>query len=204
LAADYAGLRDAKELDEAAQRRAALEASEPYQREHASRLERDRRDRDYLEKVPAILHRAAPELRPDALSELLTELKIPELKQQAKAADPQERLAAERLLYAVYIQTGLYLPRELSERKQYDRALFYLQIAGEIDPDVPHIPFRMAAVWARKGNRRKALDELALAVHKGWSDLVTLESEEAFGPLRQNEEYKKIVAELLRRQHQPQ
>jgi tetratricopeptide (TPR) repeat protein len=200
---DYAGLRAAKDLDEAARRRAALEASETYQREHKVRQDRDRQDREYLERVPGILHGAKSELRPDAVSELLTELKVPELKRQAKSADVQERLAAERLLYAVYIQTGLYLPRELSERKQYDRALFFLQIAAEIDPDVPHIPFRMATAWAQKGNRRKALDELALAVQKGWSDVVALESERAFDPLRQNEEYRKIVAEMLRRRKPP-
>jgi hypothetical protein len=201
LLTDYAGLRDAKDLAEAERHRSALAASEPFQRELRARQERDRRDREYLEKVPEILHGARTDLRPDAVTELLTALRVPELKRQAaSAADPQERLSAERLLYAVTIQAGLYMPQELSELKQYDRALFYLQIAEEIEPGVPHIPFRMATTWAKKGNRRRALAELAVAVDEGWTDLVALESERAFDPLRQNDVYKKIVAELLRRQ----
>lgn len=213
LAADYAGLRDARDLDEVARRRAALEASEAFQSESRTRRERDRRDREYLEKVPRILAAAAPETSPDSptpsvvqgfsqsLAQTVAELAIPELKRRTKAAaDPQEKLAAERLLNAVYIQTGLHLPWEAAERKQYDRAVFYLQIAGEIEPDVPQIPFRLAVTWAQKGNRPKALEALAVAVQKGWTDLVALESERSFDPLRRSDEYKRIVAEMLRRQ----
>jgi predicted esterase len=195
LAADFAGLRDAKDLDEAAHRRAALESSEAFQRESKARQERDRRDREYLEKVPSILASA------DSPVQALADLTIPELKRRAgTATDPEEKLSAERLLNAVYIQAGFHLPREAAERQQLDRAIFDLQIAGEIEPEVPHVPFRLAVAWAQKGNRPKALESLALAVQKGWTDLVALESERAFDPLRQTEEYKRIVAELLRRQ----
>ena len=202
LAADFAGLADAKSLEEAARRRAALQATEAFQRQRAEQQERDRRDRDYLEKVPRILAAANPEVRADSLGHALAELAIPELKRRATSAtiDPEERLAAERLLSAVSIQTGLHLPLEAAERKQYDRAIFDLQIAAEIDPQVPRIPFRLAVTWAQKGDRRKALDALALAVEKGWTDLVALESERAFDPLRQSDEYKTIVSALLRRQ----
>ena len=201
LAADFAGLADAKSLEDAARRRAALQATEAFQRQRAEQQERDRRDRDYLEKVPRILAAANPEVRADSLGHALADLAIPELKRRATSAvDPEERLAAERLLSAVSIQTGLHLPLEAAERKQYDRAIFDLQIAAEIDPQVPRIPFRLAVTWAQKGDRRKALDALALAVEKGWTDLVALESERAFDPLRQSDEYKTIVTALLRRQ----
>jgi len=201
LAADFAGLREARELDEIAQRRAALEASEAFQSDSKARMERDRHDREYLEKVPRILSPAPGDKSAQSLAQTVAELQIQELRQRAKTApDPEERLAAERLLNAVYIQTGLHLPYEAAERKQYDRAVFYLLIASEIDPDVPHIPFRMAVVWAQQGNRPKALELLAEAVRKGWTDLVALESERSFDPFRQTEGYKRVVAELLRRQ----
>ena len=64
---------------------------------------------------------------------------------------------------------------------------------------MPHVPFRLATAWAQKGDRAKALDYLALAVAKGWTDLVALEGERAFDPLRGSDEYRKIVGELLRR-----
>jgi tetratricopeptide (TPR) repeat protein len=201
LAADFAGLREARDLDEIALRRAALQTSEAFQNESKVRMESDRRDREYLEKVPLILAAAPNDGSPQSLAQTVAELAIPELKRRAKtAADPEDKLAAERLLNAVYIQTGLHLPREAAERKQYDRAIFYLRIAGEIDPDVPHIPFRMAVAWAQQGNRPKALELLTEAVRKGWTDLVALESERSFDPFRRTEGYKRIVAELLRRQ----
>jgi hypothetical protein len=204
LAADFAGLRPAPDLDAIAHRRAELATSAAFQSETRTQQERDRRDREYLEKVPRILAAAAAapaDGSPQSLAQTVAELMIPELKQRLKAAaDPEEKLAAERLLNAVYIQTGLHLPHEAAERKQYDRAVFYLQIAGEIDPDGPQVPFRLAVVWALMGNRPMALETLAAAVHKGWTDLVALESERAFDPLRRTEGYKQIVAELLRRQ----
>jgi phospholipase/carboxylesterase len=201
LAADFAGLRAPGDLEDVARDRAALEASEAFQRQRKARQERDARDRAYLEEVPRILAAVPAEPRPDSLGAVIAELRIPELTRRAKAAsDPEEKLAAERLLHAVSIQAGFHLPREVLERRQYDRAIFYLQVAGAIDPETPLIPFRLAAVWAQKGSRQKALEALALAVEKGWTDLVALETERAFDPLRQGDEYRKIVAEMLRRQ----
>ena len=200
LASDFTGLQDAKDLDEAAHRQASLEASATIQLERQARAERDRRDRDYLERVPKILA-AAPETHPDSLRQALAELAIPELKHRALSApDPEERLSAERLLSAVYVQAALHLPQEAAEHKQYDRAIFDLQIAGEIDPDLPQVPFRLAVTWAQKGDHRRALDALALAVEKGWTDLLALESERALDPLRQSTEYRTIVAAMMRRQ----
>ncbi|HEX7186382.1 MAG TPA: hypothetical protein VF756_31460 [Thermoanaerobaculia bacterium] len=201
LAADFKGLRKPEEMAEVERKLAEMKASKALQQEIKEREARDRRDREYLEKVPRIFDAAPAEIRPDSVSQILSDLKIPELKKRAQSdPDPDERLSAERLLYAVYIQTGLYLPREYSRRQQYDRAIFLLQVAAEIDPDVPHIPFRLATAYANKGNRKKALDYLALSVDKGWTDLVALEGERAFDPLRQSEEYKTIVAQLLRKQ----
>ncbi|HEX3532078.1 MAG TPA: hypothetical protein VH988_33890 [Thermoanaerobaculia bacterium] len=200
LAADFAGLREAKDLDDAAHRRAALEASAAFQRERQARAERDSRDREYLERVPKILAAESPETHEDSLSQALSALSIADLKHRAlTAADPEERLSAERLLSAVYVQAALHLPQEAAERKQYDRAIFDLEIAGEIDPDLPQVPFRLAVTWAQKGDRKKALDALALAVEKGWSDLLTTESERALDPIRQCEEYKTIIGQMMRR-----
>ncbi len=203
LAADYTGLRSTEEMKEVESRIAALRDSEALRGNLTAREARDRRDREYLERIPRLFEQVPSEIGPDSVSQMLTDLKIPDLKKKAESSpDPAERLAAERLLYAVYIQTGLYLPREHSQRKQYDRAIFFLQVAATIDPDVPHIPYRLASTWAQKGNPRRALDYLALAVDKGWTDLVMLEGDRTFDTLRQTEDYKKIVDEILRRQQQ--
>src|SRR5215210_2147517 len=198
LARDFGGLRDTADAVKAAAR---LKASEAFQREREVRLARDQRDREYLERVPRLFKEAPGQPTPDHVSQLIADLKIPELKKRAKSdPDPEERLSAERVLYAVYIQTGLYLPREYSSLGQFDRAILFLQVAEEIDPDVPNIPYRLATAYARKGNRRRALDYLETSVRKGWTDLDTLESERAFDPFRKSEQFRRIVNQIRQRQ----
>ena len=201
LVRDFTGLRDVKETAEAVAR---LAASEAYRRQREARLVRDRRDREYLEMVPRIFKDAPGEATPDHISQLLADLKIPALKKKA-ASDPasEERLSAERVLYAVYIQTGLYLPREYSSLGQLDRAILFLQVAAEIDPDVSSIPYRLAKAYAQKGNHRRALDYLEISAQKGWSDPEALETERTFDPLRNKEQFQRIVQQVRQRKVEP-
>jgi predicted esterase len=197
LAADFAGLRNTAEAERQV---AALRSNEALRRDLAAREARDRRDRDLLLTAPRIFAGATPDLSPDNLGRVLSDLKIPELKKKAQSADdPEEKLAAERVLYALALQTGLYLPREHSARKDYDRAIFFLRIGGEIYPDNERIPYRLAVAYAHKGNRKQALAHLRRAVEMGWNELAELEAEEAFAPLRQSEEYRKLVEDLRQR-----
>jgi tetratricopeptide (TPR) repeat protein len=191
-AADFEGLRDAA----AAKEKAAAIAGEAFRRELEQRNERDRRDREYLERAPRLFNAVGPELRPDSVSQLLADLQIPDLKRKARSQDPEERLSAERVLYADYIQTGLYLPRTFMEKKQWDRAIFFLQVAGEIDPESRRIPYRLATAYAGKNNRKKALESLKKALDMNGTDLEEIESDPALAPLRGDAEYKKLVAEL--------
>ncbi len=192
-AADFEGLRDASAAKEKA---AAIEAGEGFRRELERRAERDRRDREYLERAPRLFNAVGPELRPDSVSQLLSDLQIPDLKRKAKSQDPEERLSAERVLYTVYIQTGLYLPRTFMEAKQWDRAILFLQVAAEIDPESPRIPYRLATAYAGKGNRKKALESLRKAVEMKGTKLAEIESDPALAPLREDAEYKRLVAEM--------
>lgn len=188
--ATFAGLRD---VSEAAKKTEELAATEALRRDLKEREARDRRDREYLERAPRVFNGVPTELRPDTLSTLLSELQIPDLRRKAKSQDAEERLSAERLLYAVYIQTGLYLPRSLMERKQYDRAILFLQAAGEIQPDSPRIPYRLATAWAGKGNRKKALESLKKALEMKGTDREEIESDPALSALREDPEYRKMV-----------
>jgi tetratricopeptide (TPR) repeat protein len=194
-AADFAGLRDAA----AANRKAtALAAGEELRRDLQRRAERDRRDREYLERAPRLFNADGSEVGPDSVSQLLSGLQVPDLKRQAKAQDPEERLSAQRLLYAVYIQTGLYLPRTFMERKQWDRAVLFLQVAAEIDPESPRIPYRLATAYAGKGNRKKAFESLRKALAMKGTDRAEIEKDPAFAELRRDPEYQKLIEALDR------
>lgn len=191
------GIEDIREADRAS---AGLAASESFRRQREARLARDRRDRDYLAQVPRLFQSVPRQAGPERSGELLAALKIPELQRRAKSdPDPEERTAAQRLLGAVYVQTGIVLPREYVSQGQYDRAILFLQVASEIDPEVAFIPYRLAATYARMGNRRRALDYLEISARKGWNDLEALEHERAFDPLRKTDEYQRIVSQIRQR-----
>ncbi len=192
-AADFDGLRD---VGAAKEKALALEAGEAFRRDRERRNERDRRDREYLERAPRLFSAVGPEARPDSVSQLLSELGIPDLKRKAKSQDTEERLSAERLLYAVYIQTGLYLPRTFMERKQWDRAILFLEVAAEINPESPRIPYRLATAYAGKGNRKKAIAALKKAVEMKGTGLAEIESDAALNGLRQDPEYARLIADL--------
>jgi tetratricopeptide (TPR) repeat protein len=199
MARDYAGLRDVSHVSDAEKQAAALAADPAFQRARKEREARDRRDREYLERAPRVFNAVPAETGPDSVSQLLADLQIPDLKKKEKSADPEERLSAARLLYAVYIQTGLYLPRTYMERKQWDRAILFLEVAAEVDPDSPRIPYRLATAWAGQGNRKKALEALQRAVEKGGTGLAEIEKDPALEPLRQDAGYRELVAALKRK-----
>jgi tetratricopeptide (TPR) repeat protein len=86
-----------------------------------------------------------------------------------------------------------------TEQGQHDRAIFVLSIAAEIVPDSPDVWFELAAANARKGSKKKAIENLRKAVEKGWTDLARLESEAAFAPLRKDKGYQEVVAEIRKK-----
>lgn len=187
------------EIEAARARVAALEADPSFARERKERASRDARDRVYLEDVPRRFALFVPDSSPERWSEALAALGIPDLQTVARtAADPEERRSAERRLYAVYIQTGLYLPRLLSGRAAYGPAIFFLEIARAIRPDVPHIAFRLAVAYAGRGNPKKAIEELERAAALGWDDRAAIENEKAFAPLRKDPRFAAVVARTVR------
>jgi tetratricopeptide (TPR) repeat protein len=180
MARDFADLADVARAQERAGR---IEQDPSFQRQSKARRARDRRDREFLLRAPRIFSAAGPEIRPDTKSQLLADLKIPDWKKRAKSDDPDERLAAERVLYALYIQLAYYLPLDLIESKQWDRAILYLDVAAEIDPDSPRIPYRRATAYAGKGNKKQALAELEKALKLGGTDRAEIAADPAFAGL---------------------
>jgi hypothetical protein len=194
MAADYAGLRD---VAEATREAAALAASPACQKELRERDERDHRDKGLLAWAPAILARANPDNEPVTVAQIAAELKIPELKKRAESADLEESLSAKRILNTYLGQTMFYLPQSFLEKKEYDRAVFMLSVGAEIRPEDPDPWVEIAAIHARKGKagRKKALEALRTAADKGLADPAELERD-AFADLRQDEEFRRIVARV--------
>src|SRR5262245_63889752 len=198
MATDYAGLR---EVPEAEREAAALAASPACQKELREREARDRRDQEILAEAPGILAHANPGNAPVTVSQIAAALKIPELKKRAESADVEESLAAKRLLNMYLGQLTFYQPQALVAKKQYDRAIFMISVGAEILPEDPGPWVAIASLYARKGKagHKKALEALRVAAEKGFADAQALESEPAFAELRQEPEFRAIVARMAAR-----
>ncbi len=192
MAEDFRGLVDGEALNEVAVQVSRIAASDAFKKERKLRQERNLRDKQYLAAAPKAMNTAD-------LAQAIKDLKIQELKKQAASADPGESLSAKRLLNTLMGQTTFYLPRMFTEQGNHDRAVFVLSIAAEISPDSPGVWYEIAAAHARKGSKKKALENLRKAVGKGWADLPSLEAEAAFASLRQEKGYRELVAEIAKK-----
>ena len=76
-----------------------------------------------------------------------------------------------------------------------------IELGAEIRPEDPDLWVEMASLYARKGKsgHKKALECLRAAVDKGFSDPKALESEAAFASLREEPEFREIVARMAAR-----
>ena len=194
LASDFEGLRD---TGEAVKKVAELGASPVLQKDLAARKERSRRDKELLEKARTILASAVtPTGEPMTVAQTVAALKLPEIRKRRESPDPEERRSAQRILNTLGGQTSFYLPKSFIDQKQWDRAAFVLSVAAEIQPESSSIWISRAGVYARKGDRKKALADLRRAVDAGWTDGDLIEKYEALAPLREEEEFRKIVERL--------
>jgi tetratricopeptide (TPR) repeat protein len=96
------------------------------------------------------------------------------------------------------VQTGYYLPRMLTERKDYDNAILMISVAAEVFPDNAETWVRLASAYALKGKagRKRALESLDKAVALGWDDRAWIERDNAFEGLRQDERFREILARI--------
>jgi hypothetical protein len=198
MAADYAGLRDVSEAEREA---SALAGSPACQKELRDRAARDLRDKKILADGPGILARGNPGNDPVTVGQIAALLKIPELKARAASADAEESLSARRILNTYLGQTQFYLPQSYREHKEYDRAIFVLTVGSEIVPDDPWIWSEIARFHTLKGKpgHKKAIEALRKAADKGLDDATVLTDGEDFAALRQDEEFRQILAQVEKR-----
>jgi len=186
-AADFEGLRD---VAPAAGKAAALAADPEFKRQTRERQSRARQVEGYLARAAILL------AEPDAPG-VIEALHIPELQKTVQSgASADERQSAKRVLNKLAVQTGFYVPQRLAERKEWDRMAASLTIAIAINPDNADLYFQRATAHARKGDRKRAIADLGLAVQKGYKDAAALGAEAAFNAIRQEPGYQDILKSI--------
>jgi pimeloyl-ACP methyl ester carboxylesterase len=129
--------------------------------------------------------------RRTAVREALTRL----AREEASAKTEAGRLQARRLLEHTSV-TAFYTAQPLIEAKRFAAAVHYLEVQIAVHPESVEAQYRLAAVAARAGDKRRALEALEAAVSNGLSDASRIEDEEAFTGLRKDRRFRELLEKL--------
>jgi pimeloyl-ACP methyl ester carboxylesterase len=102
----------------------------------------------------------------------------------------------QRLLQSIYVELSFYIPQYLLEKKDSDRSLVSLQLAADIHNDDAFVWFNMAVAQAQKGDKKKAIESLQMAVDRGLKNRKYIDNEKSFDILRNEEAFQQLVAKI--------
>lgn len=197
IADDLEGLRD---LGDTISHAATLEKMKASRQEASALARRASQQKAYearLSNFTTKFHNSTPPLE---VAESLAFLQIDSLKKRAQSQDdPDDALAAQRLLQLVAVHTRFYLPTDYMDRKDPGRALAVLRIAEAIDPNAPGVHMGMARARAQIGQKTQALEDLKRAAASGWFDAAFIEADPLLAPLRAEPGYKELLERLKTR-----
>jgi predicted esterase len=191
IALTFSGLHD---VGEAPARAAALAASAEAERKQEERW--DAYEERYLRRdLPPVVLAIRSSEAPIPLAQLLSDLKVPELRRQARETS-YAGTAARRILEAVYVQASFYLARDLLQGREHGRAVLALQVAAAIKDDDPTVQYNLACAFALAGRKGPALQALSRAVDLGYRDRRHLEEDADLVTLRGEKAYAAILGRL--------
>jgi tetratricopeptide (TPR) repeat protein len=196
-ATDLEGLRD---LGDTLTRAAGLEKTKESRRTRSQMARHASEQKTYEARLSNFVARFNATTPPPALPDSLTFLQIASLRKRAGASvDPDDALAAQRLLELVAVYTGYYLPNDNLDRKEPGRALALLKIAQTISPDSPGVSLGLARARAQIGQKAEAIEDLRRAAAGGRLDAAGIESDPWLGPLRDEAGYRELLERLRTR-----
>jgi dienelactone hydrolase len=194
---DFAGVTDTKSADAARVRLGALAAVRKGLEEQERREEKEARSFEHLWKELTEALTADP---PPPLQAIVNQLRVPQLVKEAGSERPEpERLSARRVLEQLSVQTSFYLARDFASKHDFLRAELVTGIAEALKPDrAGTLWYDLACFRAVAGDRRGALESLRTAVKKGFRQVDLIETDPDLASLREEKDYRAIVAELKR------
>ena len=192
LVAEFKGLRDvntfaaeAERLRQSKEVRAAIK-SEKAEEEDQARLS---------EKLQTLIAKLPDE---STYTEAMAELKydLSDLTKKSEASKSiAERRVARRVLQSLLVQ--IYEEAfALKQKKNYALIPAKFELAALIRPKDPRVFYELAAAYARIGSKGRATTALGQAIERGFSDLARIEQNEDFTTLRNDADYKRLVASL--------
>ena len=192
LVMEFRGLRDVNEF---AAEAARLKSSKEVKAAIKSELAEENDQTSLLAKLQTLFAQLKDA---SVYPETMVELKA-NLSDIAKKADESKSVAERRVAHRVVQALRVQMYEEafaLRQRKDYASVPAKLELVAMISPKDPRVFYDLATAYARAGNKGRATAALGKAIERGFSDLARIEQNEDFAILRNEAEYKKIVAAL--------
>lgn len=123
-------------------------------------------------------------------------LEISRWRERAATGPPLERQSAQRVLEALFTQSGFYAPEALFARHEPRKAALALEIATMVAPDRPFPWYDLACARALAGESAKAIEALRTAVEKGFHDAAHARTDPDLASVRDREDFAKILAAI--------
>ena len=192
LVTEFKGLRDVNELAADAERlRISKEVKAAIKSEKAEEEDQAR----LSGKLQTLIARLQDE---STYTETIAELKYDLSDLTKKSEDSKsvaERRVARRVLQSLVIQ--IYEEAfALKQKKNYAAIPAKFELAALIKPKDPRVFYELAAAYARVGSKGRATTALGQAIERGFSDLARIEQNEDFASLRNDADFKRLVASL--------
>lgn len=192
LVTEFKGLRDVSEFTAAAE---LLRNS----KEVKAAIKSEKTEEDDQAGLSEKLRTLIARLQDDSIyAETLTELKrnFSDLTKKAEGSKSTgERRVAQRVLQSLLIQ--IYEEAfALKQKKSYAAIPAKFELAVLIKPKDPRVFYELAAAYARIGSKGRATTALGQAIERGFSDLARVEQNEDFASLRNDADFKKVIASL--------
>jgi len=190
---DFAGLRD---VDSYPPRCNELAEGKEYKQAVAKRRRIFDQEKIYVHRRlgPWLAKFHRDDEAPPTVSRSLIELQIRSLQKRAKSPnDVQGANSAQRLIDDVYATAAYYLPRDMRDAGNLDRAALSLQVAIEVDPARRRAYWALAETYAEAGRKKSAFETLRQAIALGRVDYDRLTTDASWQPLREDAAWAEIL-----------
>lgn len=137
---------------------------------------------------------ADTEVRQASFSDLKDKLAELKHKSEAKENTP-ERAFARRVLNQFTI-ASFEQSMTLIQSRKYELAVSTLALDVDLMPDNWRLLYNLACAYSLKGDKRRAIETLSKAVHKGFSNAAELERNNQLDAIREEAGFRKIVESL--------
>jgi dienelactone hydrolase len=191
LAAEFKGLRDVSQFEATAQKlRTSKEIKETLKSEKADE-----------EKQASLMARFQSLQQPQEFStsaETMAQFKaaVSDLtKQSEQTRDLNDRRVARRVLQSLLVDTYQEV-NALYQNKNYAGIPGKLEMAAAIRPKDARVFYDLAVAYSRIGNKSKSLAALGRAIENGFTDAARIEQNDDFAALRNEADYKRLLAGL--------